>query len=950
MELSPEQKEIVAHRGTPVRVVACAGSGKTEAISRRVAGLITEGCSPESLVAFTFTDRAAVELKERIYRRVEEGLGRDFLGKLGPMFVGTIHGYCFRVLQEYVPKYGNYDILDEHRHAGLLSREYYHLGLSKLGSRHWEPVRDFSHTADLISNELVDSESLDGTAIGECYQSYLQMLERYRFLTYGQLVAKTVDVLKDPTVKARVHGRLRHLVVDEYQDINPAQERLINLLAAPPVQLCVVGDDDQAIYQWRGSDIQNILHFTQRYPGARTIKLEINRRSRPAIIEATNRFAQAIPDRLDKVMRPVRESVSPSVVPWSAETDEAEAAQIAETIQKLHQQGFRYRDIAIFYRSVKTSAPVLVEQLEARGIPYQCGGRTGLFLEPEINVMGEVFAWFVDGAWKDARFGPQRVADLDHIVEELTNYFGLQAERQALKQYLLDWRAIRLRSNRPVSLVGDYYRLLDRLGVQRIDPESPEGAARLGSLARFSTLLADFEHVTQRGRYVTNDAGVREFRGGQDRGKPYYQRLHNYLLHYARDAYEDFEGEQTRDVDAVDILTVHQAKGLEWPVVFLPSLTHQRFPSKFAGAEQDWLLPEAVFPRSTQLRYQGGDAEERRLFYVAMTRARDALYLSCFERKQRAVKPSPYLLEIAGGNDGLRRYAELPLPPPDMPAEKKEPAKLEISFSDVALFEDCGYRFRLARMLGFEQELAIELGYGKAIHHVLRQIAEHGMAHGCAPGEAEARGILEDEFYLPFADHPTFNRMLNAASWVVNRYLREYAEDLKRVFAIERPFEVNLPDGILLGKADIILDRQEGRPDRLAIVDYKTSKDPLRDARYALQLAVYAAAGRGEGLEVVAGYLHDLDDGERRPVSIDDQATAEATKLLSAAVKKIRSGAFQPCAEADACARCDYRHVCRHSRAPANSDAIGEKSEQPNWTSLQGNVIRHLIQRSGANA
>src|SRR5207249_9969429 len=145
-----------------LQVIACAGSGKTESISRRIASLIAEGAEPGSIVAFTFTERAADELKERITRRVGEAMGATYLDRLGPMFVGTIHAYCFRLLQDHVPQYGNYDVLDENRHAGFLSREYYRIGLSKLKAKHWAPIRDFTRTVDVIGNELIPADALAG--------------------------------------------------------------------------------------------------------------------------------------------------------------------------------------------------------------------------------------------------------------------------------------------------------------------------------------------------------------------------------------------------------------------------------------------------------------------------------------------------------------------------------------------------------------------------------------------------------------------------------------------------------------------------------------------------------------------------------------------------------------------------------------------------------------------
>lgn len=914
MILSPEQQKVIDHRGSDVQVIACAGSGKTESISRRVAALIREGAEPESIIAFTFTEKAASELKERIYQRVEEVKGKEFLGRLGPMYVGTIHGYCFRLLQDYVPKYGNFEVIDEHRHIGLLSREFMRLGLQNLGARHWEPVKQFARHADVMSNELIDPSKIVGSPFGACYQAYLQMLDRYHLLTFGLIIVKAIESLKDPFIYNRVHSKLKHVIVDEYQDINPAQEQLIELLSAEPVSLCVVGDDDQAIYQWRGSDLQNILHFTERRKKVEPIKLETNRRSRPVIVQTANAFARTIPVRLDKTMKPTRAAGPAEVVTWKEDVLEEEAAKIAETIQRLRELGYQYRDIAVLYRSVRTSAPALVQELESRGIPFQCGGRTGLFMQPEISLFGEIMAWFVDGNWKDERFGSARKSSLDSIVDGISLHFGLGAHKSDLRKYLVDWRSFRLRSPRPISLIGDFYKLLHFLGAHTIDIDTPAGSARFGAYARFSELLADYEHVTRRGRYVEEN-GARVFRGGRDRGRQYYERLYNYLYHYAKEAYEDFEGEQVVDTDAVDILTVHQAKGLEWPIVFMPALTSQRFPSKYAGKAQDWILPDEAFPASNKRRYEGGDAEERRLFYVAMTRARDIVYLSTFERIKKATKPSPYLTEVAKSHGGSRKYDNLPLPAAPEKTKAKEAPTLEVSFSDIATYEECGYRYRLARSYGFQQELAIEMGYGKALHHVLRQIAEDAKRSGTIPEAAKVAATVDGEFYLPFADNPTFERMHRAAGMLVKNYADNYTDDLKRIWEIERPFEVHLDEGILAGRADIILDKETGKVGKLAIVDYKSATDPLRDERYRQQLAMYAAAGRGEGLDVVAGYLHELKDGTRHGVDVSVPVAQKAIEQVAVSVKGIRSGVYKPCGVGERCQDCDYMLVCRHSLA-----------------------------------
>ena len=483
-----------------MQVIACAGSGKTESIARRVAALIDEGEEPASIVAFTFTERVASELKDRIVRRVAEAKGEAFRDRLGPMFVGTIHAYCFRILQDHVPKFGNYDVLDENRHAGFLSREFYRIGLSKLKAKHWAPIRDFASTVDVIANEFIPANALAGTPLGECYSAYRQSLTRHHFLTFSLIIASALEALQDREIREGVRGPLKHLFVDEYQDINPSQERLIEILSAAPVQLTVVGDDDQSIYQWRGSDVRNILTFKRRRTGATSIDLDTNRRSRPAIVDAANRFSKTIPNRLDKTMKEHRPAGPNQVVPWSAATDATEADTIADTIIRLKAQGYRYRDIAVLFRSVRTAAPPLIESLRARDIPYTAGGRTGLFLQPEVAFVAEIYAWFVDGDWRDEPWGEFRKADLARIINGLNAVVGAGRPIPDLQKYVEDWRAFMLRGMRPVNLVGDFYRLLHELGVHQTDLTVAAGSARMGALARFSEVLADFEHVNRRGR------------------------------------------------------------------------------------------------------------------------------------------------------------------------------------------------------------------------------------------------------------------------------------------------------------------------------------------------------------------------------------------------------------------------------------------------------------------
>ena len=284
-----------------IQIIAAAGSGKTEVVSQRVARCWRRS-RPRSIVAFTFTERAAAELKDRIARRVEDRLGRERARPLGGLFVGTIHAYCFRLLQQHVPRYETYDVLDDNQLTAFLSREA-------------QPARDpparpertgCSPRSQRSSRASTSSRTScstrdDARAVRDGPR---RLLRHARALPAAHVRAADrrgpSRSSSDPRSRPRSTPTLRHLIVDEYQDVNPAQERLIELLTGPSVELCVVGDDDQAIYQWRGSDVANIVDFARPLPGRRDVR-DHDQPPQPAgIIDAANGFAETIPERLAK--------------------------------------------------------------------------------------------------------------------------------------------------------------------------------------------------------------------------------------------------------------------------------------------------------------------------------------------------------------------------------------------------------------------------------------------------------------------------------------------------------------------------------------------------------------------------------------------------------------------------------------------------------------------------
>jgi DNA helicase-2/ATP-dependent DNA helicase PcrA len=601
-------------------------------------------------------------------------------------------------------------------------------------------------------------------------------------------------------------------------------------------------------------------------------------------------------------MSAFRDPAAVEVVTWAAETEADECDRIAETIQRLHAAGLPYRRVAVLVRT-RAAYPRLLDAFDAHGVPVQPAGRTGLFTRPEAQMFGKTYAWLVDHRWSAEPYSWGEIPADDEIFSGYRALYGLDdLQEKRVRERLLARKVSVPSEERPANLVADFYELLGDLGVAAWDAGDLMTSSRLGTLARCSSILADYEAVRRRSRPHPEEAGAQA--GGQDRGSWYYMNLAIYIANYAKGAYEDFDGEPDVSVDAVDLTTIHKAKGLEWAAVFVPSLTTNRFPSSRTGKARDWLVPRHLF---SPARYEGSDADERRLFYVAMTRARDWLSLSRHERiTKNRVTASPYHQEVTG------HAADPPLPLPLVEQATRDDANepVTLTFSELAAYRACGFSYRLRTLLGFQPFLAPELGYGKAVHHILRAIAEHTIQHGYPPDGQQISRMLDENFFLPAASKTAHHQLKEAARQLVRSYVTEYEDDLLRVWETERPFELHLPTAIISGRADVILDREGGEIRSLAIVDYKTSADPAASDDYALQLAVYADAGLREGLPIQAAYVHDLKAADREPVDVSPAAIAASEQTAEATVAELRQRIFRA-KPGRGCRRCDVRSLCK---------------------------------------
>ena len=899
--LEGEAAEAVAHRGSHIQIIAAAGAGKTEVVSQRVAALL-ETEPPESIVAFTFTEKAAEELKERIRRRVTGKFGEGATDQLGRLFVGTIHAFCFRLLQTHVPRYETYTPLDQNQLVNLLYREGNQLKLKqRFGSgKLFQGIDRFLRSVDVIENELIEIDTLPDDEFRTTLLSYYARLDSYRFMSFGTQIVRAVEALENPEVHKRVTADLRHVIVDEYQDVNPAQERLISLLASPlgNADLVVVGDDDQAIYQWRGSKVSNIVTFSERYDTVAQFRLLVNRRSRRPIVELANHFAHSIAGRLDKEMQPHRPESGPAVsIALGHQDEQTEADALAADVVALHSQGVPYRDIAILVRG-KVAYACILDALESFNVPVQPGGRSGLFEQPEAAVFGATYAWLAGVDWSARRWSHRQIVDLDDLIDTYQSVFNLPSSSVVLlRSYLEKWKPQTLVDDFNVSLVGGFYDLLSLLDLRSWNSDDALVRNRLGTIARFATVLGDYEAVARRARRDTEHAG--EQVGGAIGNEWFYKNLALLLVNYAIGSYDDFDGEEDLSTDAVALGTIHGAKGLEWPVVFLPSLTDGRFPSSRTGQAQNWLIPVTFFDAT---RYEGSDADERRLFYVALTRARDWVAMSSHQRvNKQGRRPSPYLLECNAHASG-GGY------PAAVEPKGSDDQELAMTYSELAAYLTCPQSYLLRNRLGFQSPIQGELGYGNAMHHMMRLIAEHTQATGALPSPRQINDLLTDGFYLPFANKPAHKQMRENARKLVFKYVNDHQEDLLRTWATERPFELYLPGVVVSGRSDVIYDGDESAPENLVIVDYKTSigGDPE-----PLQLQVYTDAGRREGLSVQGAFVHDMTTTKRHVVAVDEPAILAAEVTVGVAAEALRQRDFSPLPEKSKCMSCDVRRICK---------------------------------------
>ena len=927
-QLTQVQYAAATDRANEVLCLACAGSGKSRTLAYRIAWLLDRGVDPRSIVAFTFTKKAAESIKLRVAQALQ-ATGKSSTA-VGAMYIGTIHAYCRYLLGAIDARYRQFDVLDENGLTLYLVSRYPKLGIHSL--RHaWSsgnsPAPYFAtinHVAKawtMANQEMTDFEEISARdlLLGDVLISLRDGMREDNFIDYSLMVRLAVEALQgDPTGPAE---GVQHVMVDEYQDVNSVEEALIRELRKRSSTLFVVGDDDQAIYAWRGADVTNILRFAERYPDCATHTLPHNFRSTLAIVESADAFAH---EELGSLRIPKQPTASnPSgprdfrVLWFDSREDEADfvVSRIGDLLGTRYVErdgkvrGLAPSDFAVLMRSVRSRSQgvarhqAFTHALENCGIPYTLEAGGGLFDRPQVEALRETFELLRHGQ-------PSRPQVQEHFGRVVAARFP-SADFDQLTAVLTDWGR---RIHTPAGGVRQrlypqilVHELLSAFGIR--GNELPEEV--MLDLGMFSRIIQDVESV-----YLSVDSVGR------------FRELLNFLANVADRGYSPGTDEVLRRPDAVTVSTVHKMKGLEFPVVFIVDVEANRFPGtqrQYAGKLPGDLIGDAL----ARGAYRSTRAEEARLFYTALTRAERYLYVSGAVHLPRLVRPrkrSPFALRLQH-SEMMEEHAELPAGlAPELPRPRIDERVMPTSFSDVRYYLRCPRDYRYRKSYGFSPPITEMFGFGQTIHSTIGRL--HQEWHEGSPTPDEAAELAKENFHLkhiPRSGDPEnrpggYERGLERARQIAEDYVRDYRADFEHHRQVEVRFEIPVEHAVIAGTIDLLLRTDED--DEIVdatVIDFKAMEggpDPehgelLDWTELSLQVQLYAKAATDVLSEKArTGAVHLLKDGQRIQVPVDPDAIDAATANVEWAVSRIIAGDFPRRPHPEKCNACDFKLLC----------------------------------------
>lgn len=1030
--LNERQREAVEYQGGDLLIIAGAGTGKTQVLTKRVLFCIEKDLAkPSEILALTYTDKAAQEMLDRVDSNMSYGYEQPL--------ISTFHSFCDKILREDGYNIGidsGYSLMSKSEGYIFLRKHFDELPFNRLLPKgnpqsfikdfqdHISKLQDEDITPeDYISfasklprsNRKEEEDFYKYTELANSYKVYRDLKLKESKVDFGDLIILTTKLFRErPNVLDKYRKMFKYILVDEFQDTNFTQNVLINSIvlglddsdsSIRPL-LTVVGDDDQSIYKFRGAAISNILQFKQTYPDAKEVVLVENYRSKQEILDSSYTLIRhndpnrlEVTENIDKrlIAMGVFDSDEDAVSLIVANNEENEADRVTDEILKLtgyasfssvdmgksqlfdekgqstfinngHEGKFKFSDIAILVRAGKHEDSFL-QTLRFKGIPYKLGGSRGLYFRKEImnlisflrvlvNCKDEIsmFNLLMMPIWN---LSPREYRDLINLAkeerntlsEELESLWGVRLGCGSLKEedfknidknnliekvlsaeaiagissllMILDKSLVKIKDGCPISTV--LYDFISESGYLHsfMDIESSENIFAVGNIGKFFELVKKYEKDNM-------NSNIFE-----------YVDYLNYCIENGESPLVD----QTDmdELNAVNIMTVHGSKGLEFPVVFLVSLVNQRFPGK--NRNDPIVIPKDLVKEIVDEGITGTEAnlqEERRLFYVGATRAKEKLYLTCalfYDGGKQKRKPSVFLNEILDrdvsvdfssvdeASNKVNFSIRKGLMEDDYESISKDFNKKDLikkfSYSRYDVYDRCPRRYEYAHVLNVPTRPDSSASFGSTVHRTLKDFysllmkSKEGLdGIVSSPSLDELLSLYEKNWVssgYSSKRHESIQKSKGAE--IMKNYFEKVYSEKEQPFKLEESFSAIVGDVVFTGTIDRIdtVSNSNGVHE-VCIVDYKTGKDKNKsDINRDLQLPLYAFFAEEKlGLKVVGAKYIFVVSGNTIDVDVSEERMEVARNSVLDAVEKIRDGKFAP-TPGFGCNYCDYRSVCKYA-------------------------------------
>jgi DNA helicase-2/ATP-dependent DNA helicase PcrA len=917
-KLNKEQSEAVTHENGPLLIIAGAGTGKTHVLTNRILYLIKEKkYDPKSILALTFTEKATEEMIER----VDTALPYSY--EEIPIY--TFHGFCDKILKESGLEIGldtSYKILTQidqwmfiKKHLFDFDLDYYRpMGnpgkfISALGT-HFSRLKDEDISTEkyieYAKNTDEDQERL--LELANAYLKYEELLIKDNVLDFNGLQSYVLRLFeKRPAVLKKYQERFTQIMVDEFQDTNFAQSKIVHMLAEGHKNLTVVGDDDQSIYHWRGASMNNINEFNKKYPEAKKIVLKENYRSVPQIlntsyglIQNNNPFRLEASHEIDKKLNSQFEN-SDKVQISRFNNHINEYKFFVQKINELVKE-YKYKDIAILVRTHGIAQPI-IEALKVNEVPFQVKSSETITSLPEIKDLMAVLKFIANQNDDLSLFRILQMPIYNFPMATLVSLINKAKDNQiTLLEVIRDEDYLK----ETVKLFGDLVEFSKNHTIPQIISEfltkfqyiqklqsehSYENDEKILDIAEFLKLVQqyDFQH---------NDNNIYNFI--------------DYLT-LLEEAGARFDSSISEiDHDAVQILTIHAAKGLQFPVVFIPSLVQQRFPGTNKSDPiqiPDALITEEIPDKDMHLY------EERRLMYVACTRAKEKLFLSYSEKYEgnKKWKPSVFINELSGLDDvEFNEFDDVEAEEQTPKIKTKEaglsPIPNKFSYSQLTTFEACPLKYKFRYLYNIPSPSTAASNFGTSIHETLNQFYE-GLRNGKKSKLSDLKDLYEKNWrpqgYESRAHH---NARKKQGLEILEKFYKSNEDNWIIPEMLERAFNLKIENYTFNGRIDRIDKLEDGTYE---VIDYKTGQSKKdQKLNKDLQLSLYALACRDVyGINASKLSLYFLENNEKHSTTRSNEDLEKAKKEIKEKADTLMKSDFEA-TPGFSCKFCEYRLIC----------------------------------------